>query len=132
MLDTTVVNVSIPHIAGNLSSSIDEGTWVVASYRASNAIILPMSGWLARRLGRKRVLLICVTGFTLSSFLCGTANSASSLIIFRVLQGLTGGGLQPLAQGNLLETFPRHKHGQAMAAFGIGILLAPILSPTLG
>ena len=132
LLDTTVVNVSIPHIAGNLAASVDEGTWVVTSYLVSNAVILPMSGWLARRFGRKRLLLICVTGFTLTSFLCGMANSLSSLIIFRVLQGLTGGGLQPLAQAILLETFPRQKHGQAMAAFGIGILLAPILGPTLG
>jgi DHA2 family multidrug resistance protein len=132
LLDTTVVNVSIPHIAGNLAASVDEGTWVVTSYLVSNAVILPMSGWLARRLGRKRLLLMCVSGFTLTSFLCGTANSLSSLILFRVLQGLTGGGLQPLAQAILFETFPRQKHGQAMAAFGIGILLAPILGPTLG
>ena len=132
LLDTTVVNVSIPHIAGNLAASVDEGTWVVTSYLVSNAVILPMSGWLARRLGRKRLLLICVIGFTLTSFLCGMANSLSALILFRVLQGLTGGGLQPLAQAILLETFPRQKHGQAMAAFGIGILLAPILGPTLG
>jgi MFS transporter, DHA2 family, multidrug resistance protein len=95
LLDTTVVNVSIPHIAGNLAASVDEGTWVVTSYLVSNAVILPMSGWLARRLGRKRLLLICVTGFTLTSFLCGMANSLSALILFRILQGLTGGGLQP-------------------------------------
>jgi DHA2 family multidrug resistance protein len=95
LLDTTVVNVSIPHIAGNLAASVDEGTWVVTAYQVSNAVILPMSGWLARRLGRKRLLLTCVTGFTLTPFLCGMANSLSSLIIFRVLQGLTGGGLQP-------------------------------------
>jgi DHA2 family multidrug resistance protein len=132
LLDTTVVNVSIPHIAGNLAASVDEGTWVVTSYLVANAIVLPMSGWLARRLGRKNLLLICVTGFTVTSFLCGMATSLSSLIVFRVLQGLTGGGLQPLAHAILLETFPREKHGHAMAAFGIGILLAPILGPTLG
>lgn len=132
LLDTTVVNVSIPHIAGNLASTVEEGTWVVTSYLVSNAIILPMSGWLARYLGRKRLLLICVTGFTLTSLFCGFATTLPGLIFFRVLQGLTGGGLQPLAQAILLETFPRHKHGQAMAAFGIGILLAPILGPTLG
>ena len=85
LLDTTVVNVSIPHIAGNLAASVDEGTWVVTSYLVSNAVILPMSGWLARRLGRKRLLLICVTGFTLTSFLCGMANSLSALILFRIL-----------------------------------------------
>jgi DHA2 family multidrug resistance protein len=132
LLDTTVVNVSIPHIAGNLASTVEEGTWVVTSYLVSNAIILPMSGWLARYLGRKRLLLICVTGFTFTSLFCGFATTLPGLIFFRVLQGLTGGGLQPLAQAILLETFPRHKHGQAMAAFGIGILLAPILGPTLG
>jgi DHA2 family multidrug resistance protein len=132
LLDTTVVNVSIPHIAANLASTVEEGTWVVTSYLVSNAIILPISGWLARYLGRKRLLLVCVTGFTLTSLLCGFATSLPGLIFFRVLQGLTGGGLQPLAQAILLETFPRQKHGQAMAAFGIGILLAPILGPTLG
>jgi MFS transporter, DHA2 family, multidrug resistance protein len=132
VLDTTVVNVSIPHIAGNLASTIEEGTWVVTSYLVSNAIILPMSGWLANYIGRKKLLLTCVAGFTLTSLFCGLATSLSALIFFRVLQGLTGGGLQPLAQAILLETFPEQKHGQAMAAFGIGILLAPILGPTLG
>jgi DHA2 family multidrug resistance protein len=132
ILDTTVVNVAIPHISGNLGATFEEGTWVVTSYLVSNAIILPISGWLARYMGRKRLLLSCVAGFTLTSLLCGLANSLPGLIFFRVLQGLTGGGLQPLAQAILLETFPRHRHGQAMAAFGIGVLLAPILGPTLG
>jgi len=132
ILDTTVVNVSIPHIAGNLAATIEEGTWVVTSYLVSNAIILPMSGWLANHFGRKRLLLTCVAGFTLTSLFCGLSTSLPALIFFRVLQGLTGGGLQPLAQAILLETFPEKKHGQAMAAFGIGILLAPILGPTLG
>src|SRR5271157_479197 len=132
VLDTTVVNVSIPHIAGNLASTNEEGTWVVTSYLVSNAVVLPISGWLANYMGRKRLLLTCVSGFTLTSLLCGFATTLPSLIFFRVLQGLTGGGLQPLAQAILLETFPREKHGHAMAAFGIGILLAPILGPTLG
>jgi len=132
LLDTTVVNVAIPHISGNLAASVDEGTWVVTSYLVANAIILPMSGWLARYFGRKKLLIICVTGFTLTSLFCGLATSLDGLIFFRVLQGLTGGGLQPLAQAILLETFPREKHGQAMAAYGVGILLAPILGPTLG
>ncbi|HUJ32617.1 MAG TPA: DHA2 family efflux MFS transporter permease subunit [Candidatus Acidoferrum sp.] len=132
ILDTTVVNVSIPHIAGNLSATVEEGTWVVTSYLVSNAVILPMSGWLANYMGRKRLLLTCVAGFTITSLCCGFATSLQMLIFFRVLQGLTGGGLQPLAQAILLETFPRERHGQAMAAFGIGILLAPILGPTLG
>jgi MFS transporter, DHA2 family, multidrug resistance protein len=132
VLDTTVVNVAIPHISGNVGATLEEGTWVVTSYLVSNAIILPISGWLARYMGRKRLLLTCVAGFTVTSLLCGLATSLPSLIFFRVLQGLTGGGLQPLAQAILLETFPRHKHGQAMAAFGLGVLLAPILGPTLG
>jgi MFS transporter, DHA2 family, multidrug resistance protein len=132
ILDTTVVNVSIPHIAGNLASTVEEGTWVVTSYLVSNAIILPISGWLANYMGRKKLLLTCVAGFTVTSLFCGLATSLPALIVFRVLQGLTGGGLQPLAQAILLETFPQRKHGQAMAAFGIGILLAPILGPTLG
>ena len=132
ILDTTVVNVSIPHIAGNLAATVEEGTWVVTSYLVSNAIILPMSGWLANHFGRKKLLLTCVAGFTLTSLFCGLASSLPALIFFRVLQGLTGGGLQPLAQAILLETFPERKHGQAMAAYGIGILLAPILGPTLG
>ncbi|HZC23472.1 MAG TPA: DHA2 family efflux MFS transporter permease subunit [Candidatus Binatia bacterium] len=132
VLDTTVVNVSIPHIAGNLASTNEEGTWVVTSYLVSNAIVLPISGWLANRFGRKRLLLTCVAGFTLTSLCCGMATSLAQLIVFRVLQGLTGGGLQPLAQAILLETFPKERHGHAMAAFGLGILLAPILGPTLG
>ncbi len=132
VLDTTVVNVSIPHIAGNLASTNEEGTWVVTSYLVSNAIVLPISGWLANHMGRKRLLLTCVAGFTVTSLCCGLATSLTQLIIFRVLQGLTGGGLQPLAQAILLETFPKERHGHAMAAFGIGILLAPILGPTLG
>jgi DHA2 family multidrug resistance protein len=132
ILDTTVVNVSVPHLAGNMGATVEEGTWVVTSYLVSNAIILPMSGWLANRLGRRNMLLACVTGFTLTSVLCGMATSLESLIFFRILQGLTGGGLQPLAQAVLLETFPPKKHGTAMAAFGLGIILAPILGPTLG
>jgi MFS transporter, DHA2 family, multidrug resistance protein len=132
ILDTTVVNVSIPHIAGNMGATVEEGTWVVTSYLVSNAIILPMAGWLANRFGRRQILLTCVTGFTLTSLLCGMATSLEWLIFFRILQGLTGGGLQPLAQAVLLETFPPKKHGTAMAAFGLGIILAPILGPTLG
>ncbi len=132
VLDTTVVNVAVPHMAGNLGASVDEGTWVVTSYLVSNAIILPMSGWLASRFGRRRMLLLCVAGFTLTSLLCGMASTLPELILFRVLQGLSGGGLQPLSQSVLLETFPPKKHGTAMAAFGFGIIFAPILGPTLG
>ncbi len=132
VLDTTVVNVAIPHISGNLGATMEEGTWVVTSYLVSNAIILPISGWLANFMGRKRLLLTCVAGFTVTSLCCAMATTLDALIFFRILQGLTGGGLQPLAQAILLETFPRQKHGQAMAVFGLGVLLAPILGPTLG
>jgi MFS transporter, DHA2 family, multidrug resistance protein len=132
VLDTTVVNVAIPHMSGNLGATYEEGTWVVTSYLVSNAIILPMAGWLAARFGRRRMLMVCVSGFTVTSVLCGMATSLEALIFFRILQGLSGGGLQPLSQSVLLETFPPKKHGTAMAAFGLGIIIAPILGPTLG
>ena len=132
VLDTTVVNVAVPHMSGNLGATYEEGTWVVTSYLVSNAIILPMAGWLAARFGRRRMLLLCVTGFSVTSLLCGMATSLEALIFFRVLQGLSGGGLQPLSQSVLLETFPPKRHGTAMAAYGLGIIIAPILGPTLG
>jgi DHA2 family multidrug resistance protein len=127
-----VVNVSIPHISGNLSATVEEGTWVVTSYLVANAIILPMSGWLANYFGRRRTLLACVVGFSVTSVLCGLSRSLEALIFFRVLQGLSGGGMQPLAQAIMLEAFPREKHGHAMAAYGIGVIMAPILGPALG
>ena len=132
VLDTSVVNVSLPNIAGNLSATTEEATWVLTSYLVANAIILPMSGWLAHYFGRKRILLTVVTGFTVSSLLCGLAPSLPMLISFRVLQGITGGGLQPLSQAVLLEEFPPEERGKAMALFGLGIMAAPILGPTLG
>src|SRR3954451_67421 len=115
VLDTTVVNVALPHIAGSLSATVDETTWVLTSYLVANAIILPMTGWLANQFGRKRILLLSVGGFTVSSFLCGLAPSLPLLIIFRILQGATGGGLQPLSQAILMESFPPDKRGKAMA-----------------
>jgi MFS transporter, DHA2 family, multidrug resistance protein len=132
VLDTTVVNVSLPHIAGNLSASTDEATWTLTSYLVANAIILPMTGWLAGRFGRKRLLLLAVTGFTVASFFCGLAPSLPMLIIFRVIQGACGGGLQPLSQAILLESFPPQKRGQAMAFWALGIVVAPMLGPVLG
>ena len=132
VLDTSVVNVSLPHIAGSLSSSVEEATWVLTSYIVANAIILPISGWLANYLGRKRLLMIVVTGFTLSSVLCGMAPTLPALIFFRVLQGITGGGLQPLSQAILLEEFPGRERGKAMSFWGMGIVAAPILGPTIG
>ena len=132
VLDTTVVNVSLPHIAGNLSASVDESTWVLTSYLVANAIILPMTGWLANHFGRKRVLMASITGFTVSSFLCGLAPSLPLLILFRVMQGASGGGLQPLSQAIMLEAFPPEKRGKAMAFWGLGIVVAPMLGPVLG
>src|SRR5579864_3645430 len=132
VLDTTVVNVSLPHIAGSLSASTDEATWTLTSYLVANAIILPMTGWLAGRFGRKRLLLMAVTGFTISSFFCGFAPSLGFLIIFRILQGACGGGLQPLSQAILLESFPAEKRGQAMAFWALGIVVAPMLGPVAG
>src|SRR5262249_42888821 len=131
VLDTTVVNVSLPHIAGSLSASIDEATWALTSYLVANAIILPMTGWLASVLGRKRLLMLSVVGFTASSFLCGLAPSLPMLIAFRILQGATGGCLQPLSQAVLLEAFPPKDRGKAMGFWGLGIVVAPILGPVL-
>jgi DHA2 family multidrug resistance protein len=132
VLDTTVVNVSLPHIAGSLSASTDEATWTLTSYLVANAIILPMTGWLASNFGRKRLLIASVTGFTIASFCCGLAPSLPFLIIFRVIQGACGGGLQPLSQAILLEAFPPDKRGQAMAFWALGIVVAPMLGPVAG
>ena len=132
VLDTTVVNVSLPHIAGSLSATIDEATWVLTSYLVANAIVLPMTGWLASVFGRKNLLMASVVGFTTASFLCGLAPTLPSLIFFRVLQGATGGALQPLSQAVLLEAFPPHERGKAMGFWGQGIVVAPILGPVLG
>jgi DHA2 family multidrug resistance protein len=132
VLDTTVVNVSLPHIAGNLSASTDEATWTLTSYLVANAIILPMTGWLASTFGRKRLLMLSVTGFTTASFFCGLAPSLPFLIFFRVIQGACGGGLQPLSQAILLESFPPEKRGQAMAFWALGIVVAPMLGPVAG
>ncbi len=132
VLDTTVVNVSLPHIAGNLSASTDEATWVLTSYLVSNAIVLPLAGWLANQFGRRNLLLVAVTGFTLFSFLCGVAPNLPALIVFRVFQGATGGGLQPLSQAILMEAFPPEKRAKAMAFWALGIVVAPMLGPVLG
>jgi len=132
VLDTTVVNVSLPHIAGDLSSTPDEATWALTSYLVANAIILPMTGWLANYFGRKRLLMASVLGFTLASFACGFAPTLGFLIIFRVIQGATGGGLQPLSQAILLEVFPPAERGKAMAFWALGIVVAPMLGPVMG
>src|SRR3954463_1777956 len=132
VLDTTVVNVSLPHIAGSLSATIEESTWALTSYLVANAIILPLTGWLARYFGRNRLLMAAVTGFTAASFLCGLAPNLQTLVFFRIVQGATGGAMQPLSQAVLLEAFPPHERGKAMGFWGLGIVVAPILGPVVG
>lgn len=132
ILDTTIVSVALPHIAGSLSASTDEATWTLTSYLVANAVILPATGWFARYFGRSRFLVYCIVIFTASSFVCGMAESLGMLIVARVIQGAGGGALQPISQAILLESFPPEKRGMAMAAFGIGVVVAPIIGPTLG
>src|SRR5580700_4162125 len=132
VLDTSIANVSLPHIAGNLSASPEESTWVLTSYLVSNAIILPISAWLSTIIGRKRFYMMCVTLFTCSSFLCGLAPSLGFLIFFRILQGVGGGGLQPSEQAILADTFPASKRGMAYAVYGMAVVVAPAIGPTLG
>jgi len=132
VLDTSVANVALPHIAGNLSASIDESTWVLTSYLVSNAIVLPATGWLSRYFGRKRFLLTCLGIFTLASLACGSATNLQMLILARIIQGIGGGALQPIAQSILMESFPYEKRGRAMAAYALGIIFAPVIGPTIG
>jgi DHA2 family multidrug resistance protein len=132
VLDTSIANVSLPHIAGDLSVTQDQSTWVLTSYLVSNAVVLPISGWLATRIGRKRFYMISVALFVVSSFLCGIAPTLGSLIFFRVLQGIGGGGLAPSEQAILADTFPPATRGGAMAVYGMAVVLAPAIGPTLG
>lgn len=132
VLDTSVANVALPHIAGNLSVSQEESTWVLSCYLVANAIVLPISGWLSTKFGRKRFYMTCVALFTASSFLCGIAPTLGSLLFFRCLQGLAGGGLGPSEQAILADTFPPEKRGMAFAMYGMAVVLAPAVGPTLG
>jgi DHA2 family multidrug resistance protein len=132
VLDTTIAVVALRYIAGGLSATVDDGEWVLTSYLAANAIILPITGWLSAHLGRRNYFLLSIAIFTLSSGLCGMASGLSQLILFRVIQGLAGGGLQPSSQAVLLDAFPREKQGVAMTLFGLAALLAPVVGPTLG
>ncbi|MBF0537507.1 MAG: DHA2 family efflux MFS transporter permease subunit [Nitrospirae bacterium] len=132
IIDTSVVNVSLDHIRGSLSAGIDEATWAITAYLVSNAIIIPLTGWLSRMFGRKLYLILSITVFTVSSFLCGSAWNLQSLIVFRIIQGIGGGALQPLSQAILLEAFPHKQHGTAMALFGVGVMFGPIVGPLLG
>ncbi len=132
VLDISIANVALEHIAGSLSASADEATWVLTSYLVTNAIVLPMSGWLASTIGRKRYFLGCIVGFSITSLLCGIAPNLATLILARGLQGITGGGLQPNAQAILADAFPPQKRGLAFAAYGIAVVFAPAIGPTLG
>src|SRR6201982_3357884 len=132
VLDTSIANVSLPHIAGSLSAGTDESTWVLTSYLVSNAIVLPLSGWISSIIGRKRFYMSCVAIFTISSLLCGLAPNLGMLIFFRVLQGAGGGGLQPSEQAILADTFPAAKRGMALRVYGTCGVGAPGLGPTLG
>src|SRR5499425_3136167 len=132
VLDTTIAVVALRYIAGGLSATVDDGEWVITSYLAANAIILPISGWLSAHLGRRNYFLMSIAVFTIASGLCGMATSLGQIILFRVIQGLAGGGLQPSSQGVLLDAFPPEKQGAAQTMFGIAALLAPVVGPTLG
>ena len=132
VLDTSIANVALPYMAGSLGATTDQSTWVLTSYLVSNAIVLPISGWFVSLLGRKRFFMICLAIFTVSSLLCGTAPNLATMIVFRVLQGAGGGGLQPMAQAILADTFPPQQRGLAFALFGVTVVVAPILGPTLG
>jgi len=132
IIDTSVANVALPHMQGSLNAGTDEITWVLTSYLVSNAVILPMTGWLARMFGRKKFMITCIILFTVSSFLCGAAPSLALLILFRIMQGAAGGALIPTSQAIMMETFPPQQQGMAMAIFGIGAMFGPIIGPALG
>ena len=132
VLDTSIANVALPHIAGDLGASIDDANWVLTSYLVANAMIIPLSSWLSTALGRKRYYMGCVALFTLTSALCGMATSLPMLILWRLVQGVAGGGLQPVSQAILLDTFPAERRAAGMAVYGVAALTAPVLGPTLG
>src|SRR6478672_8107790 len=132
IVDTTVANVALRYIAGGLSAAVIDSEWVITAYLAANAFILPISGWISARLGRRNYFLLSIAVFTIASGLCGMATSLGQIILFRVIQGLAGGGLQPSSQGVLLDAFPPEKQGAAQTMFGVAALLAPVVGPTLG
>jgi DHA2 family multidrug resistance protein len=132
VLDTSIANVALPHIAGSLGASVDQSTWVLTAYLVANAIVLPMGGWAASVIGRKKFFMTCIVIFTVSSFLCGTAPTLGLLLLFRVLQGAGGGGLQPMAQAIMADSFEPSKRGLAFSLYGIVAVLAPSIGPTLG
>jgi DHA2 family multidrug resistance protein len=132
VLDTSIANVALPHIAGSLGASQDESTWVLTAYLVANAVVLPMGGWAASVIGRKKFFMLCIIIFTISSFLCGIANTLPLLLLFRVFQGAGGGGLQPMAQAIMADSFEPRKRGLAFSLYGLVAVLAPSIGPTLG
>src|SRR5512136_215582 len=132
LLDTTIVNVALRYMAGGLSAPVSDSEWIITSYLAANAIVLPITGWLSAHVGRRNYFLLSIAVFTLASVMCGFATSLGAMILFRVIQGLAGGGLQPCSQGVLLDSFPEEKQGMAMTLFGLAAIIAPIVGPTLG
>src|SRR5580698_1330899 len=132
ILDTTIVNVSLPYIAGTLSASNDDATWTLTSYLVANGVVVPVAGWLGRLIGRKRYFLVCISMFTVCSFLCGIATSLPQLVMFRLLQGFFGGGMQPMQQSIVLDTFEPSQRGRAFSVVAIAIVFAPVIGPTLG
>src|SRR6516225_6777997 len=132
VLDTSIVNVSLPHMQGSFSASVDEIAWVVTSYLVANGVMIPMTGWIAARFGRKRYFLLSVGVFVAASMLCGAANSLPQMVLFRLLQGVAGAAMIPLSQAILVETFPPNEQQLAMATWGMGLMVAPILGPTVG
>ena len=132
MLDTSIINVSLPHMQGSFSASVDEITWVLTSYLLANGIMIPMTGWISSRFGRKRYFLTSVVTFVFASALCGAARSLDQMVLFRLLQGLAGAAMVPSSQAIMMETFPPQEQAMAMATWGLGIMAAPIIGPTLG
>src|SRR5207253_11490781 len=132
IMDTSITKVALTHIDERLSTEVDESTWLLTSYLLSNAVVNPLSGWLSSLLGRKRFYMLCVMLFTASSLLCGLAPSLGMLVLFRILQGAGGGGLQPSEQAILMDTFPPNKRGMGLAVYGIAVVVAPTIGPTLG
>src|SRR5271156_6917981 len=132
ILDVSIVNVALPHMQGSFSASVDEITWVATSYLVANGIMIPMTGWISARFGRKRYFMLSVTGFVLASAACGAARTLNQMVFFRLLQGFSGAAMQPSSQAILMETFPPEEQAMAMAFWGIGMMVAPVMGPTLG
>ena len=132
VLDSSIVNVALPHMQGSFSASVDEVTWVVTTYLVAAGIMIPTTGWIAGQFGRKNYFLVCIVTFVVSSAMCGAAQTLNQMVAFRFLQGIAGAALQPLSQAILMETFPPNEQALAMAMWGVGLMVAPIMGPTVG